>query len=143
MQLLQFLATLASILGGAIAMIVAVTRHKKLAVKISSHFLLASSTLFIVGYITNQTGLYTLPKDGTPVSLPMAICVFVIGGCLWILSNGQLAFESEQKELSATALSLRQVADVCKNTPCWKKANAEASEAERVLSEHESKRNSP
>ena len=90
MDVLHVLTNIVSICGGIFAVLLAATKHKKLSVRLSGHFLVAVATVVILGYVFGAPQVYTFPLGSTGVALPTAICFWVTGINFVLLSNGPL-----------------------------------------------------
>lgn len=96
MNALQFILAILGTIGGIISLITAVVSRQKQAVQVSGILLMLVGLIVAVGYVADVPSIYTFPGNKTGMALPTALCFFVTGACLFILSN-EIEFKKKNR----------------------------------------------
>lgn len=87
MESLQLITHIISILGGTFAILLYVSRNKRLAVQMTGWFLILSGTVCVLGYVVEATSHFTYPHNTTPMAFSTGVCFVVSGAAILILSD--------------------------------------------------------
>jgi len=87
MNAFNYILAILGIMGGVISLVTAVVKRRKIAVQISSIFLILVGVIVIIGYLADDSAIYTFPGNKIGMALPTGVCFEIVGICLWILAT--------------------------------------------------------
>lgn len=84
-EIVQGIITVISTMGAIISLVIGVTKHKIISLKIASAFLIIVGVVVFMGYVTDSPSVYTFPPNKIGMALPTGLCFFITGMCLWVI----------------------------------------------------------